>query len=218
MNNKPIYIVYKTTNKLNSKIYIGVHKTFNIDTDDYCGSGVLILAAIRKHGRHNFEREILYIYHSEAVAYKRESYIVTEEFLSRKDTYNMKLGGFGGYSNCHNPVTRAKTTKINIESGHYSRICKNSIESNIKRASTFNKKAIIKYPILGHNYQLIDPNQNVIKESTLIDICIDMFSNRLAVKRYTRLFNEEGIPRVIKRGKWKGFVVKLNKERSTTSA
>ncbi len=39
------YVVYKTTNLVNSKYYIGVHRT-NDPNDDYLGSGNLIKRAI----------------------------------------------------------------------------------------------------------------------------------------------------------------------------
>ena len=35
-----IWIVYKTINKINNKIYIGVHKQVNEDFDGYIGCGV----------------------------------------------------------------------------------------------------------------------------------------------------------------------------------
>ena len=41
------YLIYKTTNLLNNKIYIGSHRTDNIE-DDYLGSGTLLKQAIKK--------------------------------------------------------------------------------------------------------------------------------------------------------------------------
>jgi len=50
--------VYRWTNKLNGKCYIGSHK--GSPDDGYTASGVLIRQSFEKHGIENFEREILY--------------------------------------------------------------------------------------------------------------------------------------------------------------
>jgi hypothetical protein len=90
-----MYLVYKITNKLNQKTYIGVHKTDNLD-DGYMGSGLAIKAAIRKHGRENFKKEVLFITEDKSSAYGLERKL-TVDFASR-DNYNMKLGGIGGFT------------------------------------------------------------------------------------------------------------------------
>lgn len=90
-----MYIVYKIINKLNNCIYVGVHKTDNIN-DGYMGSGKLIIKSIKKNGIENFEKRILYVTEFKHLAYKCESLIVTTEFAKRRDTYNMKAGGYGG--------------------------------------------------------------------------------------------------------------------------
>jgi group I intron endonuclease len=49
--------IYITTNLINGKQYVGSHNG-NKD-DNYLGSGILILKAIKKYGRENFERKII---------------------------------------------------------------------------------------------------------------------------------------------------------------
>lgn len=90
------YYVYKTTNKVNGKIYIGYHASENIEKDSYLGSGYILHRAIRSHGRHNFEREILFEFDTREEATKKEREIVNEEFIKQDDNYNLALGGFGG--------------------------------------------------------------------------------------------------------------------------
>ena len=90
-----MYTVYKITNTLNNKYYIGVHKTNNLE-DGYMGSGVAIRNAISKHGRENFTKEILLITEDKQTAYSLEREL-TVDFI-KESTYNMKLGGVGGWS------------------------------------------------------------------------------------------------------------------------
>lgn len=90
------YTVYKTTNLVNGKIYVGLHVTSNLD-DDYLGSGTQIISAIKKYGRHNFKREYIKVCASPEEMYTLEAEIVNEDFVLREDTYNMKTGGTGSW-------------------------------------------------------------------------------------------------------------------------
>ena len=86
------FTVYKITSKIDDKIYIGVHRTDDLD-DDYLGSGTRIVNAIKKYGRDNFHKEILYIFDTQDEALDKEREIVTEDFINDPDTYNIVLGG-----------------------------------------------------------------------------------------------------------------------------
>jgi len=90
------YLVYKITNKLNGKIYVGKHKTKD-ELDDYFGSGLLLERAINKYGKENFIKEIIHRAKTEDEMNEMEAKIVDEDFIARSDTYNLKLGGQGGF-------------------------------------------------------------------------------------------------------------------------
>lgn len=101
------YIVYITTNIVNKKIYVGVHKTETpYDFDGYLGNGVKVTdrytykfsktpfeAAVNKYGPDKFIRKTLYVFDTLEEALEKEVEIVNTEFISRKDTYNIALGG-----------------------------------------------------------------------------------------------------------------------------
>lgn len=90
---KIYYTVYKITNLLNQKFYIGKHQTKNVD-DQYFGSGKLLNRAIRKYGVHNFKKEILEVYDAEWKMNLAEKILVVTD---KEVSYNLCSGGKGGF-------------------------------------------------------------------------------------------------------------------------
>jgi hypothetical protein len=90
-----MYTVYKITNQINQKFYIGVHKTNN-PYDSYMGSGVAIKTAIQKYGRDSFTKDVLLITESKDEAYAKERELTVD--YTKSSNYNMKLGGVGGFT------------------------------------------------------------------------------------------------------------------------
>jgi hypothetical protein len=86
------HLIYKITNNLNGKYYIGRHSTNNID-DSYMGSGVGILNAIKKYGVENFTKEIISETSSSELLWELEKEIVNEDVVKDKMSYNMCYGG-----------------------------------------------------------------------------------------------------------------------------
>ena len=86
------YTIYKITNNINKKIYIGAHKSKSL-SDRYFGSGKAIKQAMKKYGKDNFAKEILFSFAEETLMWEKESELVDLKFISRIDTYNECLGG-----------------------------------------------------------------------------------------------------------------------------
>ena len=90
------HIIYRTTNLLNNRYYIGMHSTENIN-DGYLGSGRRIKAEIKKYGKENFVCEILEVLPTHEALKLREAEIVNAKMLTDKFCLNLKDGGEGGF-------------------------------------------------------------------------------------------------------------------------
>lgn len=127
------YTIYKTTNKVNGKFYIGKHQTTD-PNDSYYGSGKKLEYAIKKYGKDNFIKEVLFVFDNEHDMNLKEKAIITEEFVSHKDTYNVGIGGEGGphfKGKKHSPESKAKMVHKNYT--HSSETKAKISEANRKR-------------------------------------------------------------------------------------
>jgi len=87
-------IIYKITNKVNGKIYIGQDKNNN---PNYLGSGKKIKRAVKKYGKENFIKEIIEECVDENHMNEREVYwIIFYNSQDRKIGYNISEGGKEG--------------------------------------------------------------------------------------------------------------------------
>lgn len=86
--------IYKTTNLINNKIYIGQKKgNFN---KNYYGSGKIINKAIKKYGIENFKVELLYECKNKIELDKKEKYYIEiYNSLTKYNNYNIANGGHG---------------------------------------------------------------------------------------------------------------------------
>lgn len=87
--------IYKTTNIINGKIYIGQHKSNNFLKEHYyIGSGKLLKIAIQKYGKENFKCELLEECDSKELLDIREKYWITYYNSTDKEIgYNISSGG-----------------------------------------------------------------------------------------------------------------------------
>ena len=133
MSNKlvPYGYIYKTTNKINGKIYIGQHKGQYHDLK-YFGSGVLLNKAIIKYGIKNFSNEVIDWANSIKELDEKERYYISyyKETLKER-CYNIQPGG-------HNPMTEETKEKLRISSTGK----KHSIESKKKLSKAHKGKVL----------------------------------------------------------------------------
>lgn len=102
--------IYLTTNLVNNKKYVGMHKSAYFDPD-YKGSGKILWQAIRKYGWENFKVELLVECETPEDLYKsEESEIKVRDAVSSPEYYNIKQGGNGGWK--INGVSIKKGVKI----------------------------------------------------------------------------------------------------------
>lgn len=86
--------IYKITNTVNGKWYIGKHDGSD---PNYMGSGKLLKAAYKKYGLKNFQKSIIESCHSIEELNQREKALIAEtNAVLDPNSYNLASGGEGG--------------------------------------------------------------------------------------------------------------------------
>lgn len=99
------HYIYKITNNINGKIYVGKRSTIekNLENDTYFGSGKILRLAIKKYGKENFTKEIIESCDTEIILNEREIYFISSINSFVPNGYNINIGGKGGDTFTHNP-------------------------------------------------------------------------------------------------------------------
>jgi hypothetical protein len=95
---KKYHYIYKTTNTITGRYYIGMHSTDNLD-DGYMGSGKRLWYSFKKYGKENHVKEILEFLPDRQSLRDREEEIVNLELLNEELCMNIQPGGGGGFIN-----------------------------------------------------------------------------------------------------------------------
>lgn len=197
-----LYCIYKTTNKVNGKQYIGFHGTdtypldFNeegsIFIDGYLGSGKLLSRAIEKYAPESFQQELIECFDSRADAEALERSLVNEEWVNRDDTYNISIGGNvcilvgasnGFYGKKHNADTKAKLSVLHKNNKHHSSHYDNRIFSH--------NRVWIDYIVFKAETGIT--RDRLIKEIGLGNYWFsDAEKQRAALDKFNRIFEADG--------------------------
>jgi len=107
-------IIYKTTNLINQKIYIGSDTKNNGNGNpNYLGSGILLKKAIKKYGIKNFSKEIIFFCESmEELKNKESETIKFYNSNNRAIGYNISDGYWGGDTLTNHPEIESIRKKI----------------------------------------------------------------------------------------------------------
>lgn len=113
-----MYCIYRITNLVNGKTYIGQHLYKETPYDSYMGSGKHLKAAQKKYGIENFEKEII----CKNVQYKdtindMEKFYIKKEHTLGKAEYNITDGG-EGFTGHHSAETKVAMKGNKNNKGH----------------------------------------------------------------------------------------------------
>lgn len=162
-----LVIIYKTTNLINGKIYIGKDSKLR---STYLGSGIILRRAIAKYGKENFKKEILERCSSIEQLNEKEKYWIYKLNSNNKDIgYNLTEGGDGGNTYTFLSIDRKKRRreelKLAAQQFNSSEEGKKFLSENSKKMwRNENHRALISKMMTGREIKWADKISNSIKE------------------------------------------------------
>ena len=184
--------IYKTTNTVNGKIYIG-KRIYNERSDKYyLGSGIYLNRAIKKYGRINFTKEIIEWCTKDILSEREIYWIKFCNATNSKVGYNISNGGDGG--NLGDEVNRriSKSLKGRKKSIEFCQNISNKL-SGVPKTAEHNEK--VRQSLLGRKR----PPETVLKMSKSIQAkydngwissrCIQVHQYDILTGNYIQTFN-----------------------------
>ncbi len=119
--------IYKVTNLINGKLYVG--QTIQ---NDKKGHGILISKAYRKYGKTNFRYEVIEYVHTSKLDEREKFYISLYESQS-PNGYNLTSGGKGGMSGWNRGLTKRENISLKLSGERHSKLRKDKFWSSWNR-------------------------------------------------------------------------------------
>lgn len=128
--------IYKTTNIVNGKIYIGQKKSSEFLGNSYLGSGKILKKAVDKYGHNNFNVELIEIIDCKEFMNEREIYwILKYDSRNPEVGYNISFGGNGGdtFSSLSDECKFERNKRLSKTISGRVRVHKDDVEKSIDR-------------------------------------------------------------------------------------
>jgi group I intron endonuclease len=186
--------IYKTTNLINNKIYIGQEKGNNLN---YLGSGKLLQLAINKYGKENFKKEIIQECDNQEELNQAEIYWINNSDCLAPIGYNICHGNFGGDNFTNNPNKEDIRKKLK-ESAHGWIYCnwsgKTHTDESKEKISISKKGKISRCAGWKHTEETKEKLSKIRKGLTFIEIFGEektkLIKNKIIESNKGRIFNK----------------------------
>lgn len=138
------YYIYKITNNINGKTYVGQHKYTDIN-DNYKGSGKILHRAYKKYGIDNFSKTIITVCLDLFEADVLEKYYIEKERKENKNgCYNIRAGGSLDYSKIKRKTHKlSKETKKKISIARKGQLLSEKTKNKISKSNKIARQKLL---------------------------------------------------------------------------